>query len=209
MAKFIALGNSKGGVGKTTVSLVITDYLANIGKKVLVIDADNNQHSIEEFKDAGLINFDFEIVDSVKKYQSLADIYDIESYDYVLIDTAPHSHTETLFEAIIEDADIVLTVIKPSAKDYFAYNKIMFPVLTHAKKNNAEQEQFLLINLVKHLMNKSQQEAIEAIRSDESVKTLDAMLYDRVFYETLGLEHREDLKAQAEIKALMNELLGE
>lgn len=38
--KVISIINMKGGVGKTTLSLGISDYLAEIGKKILLIDAD-------------------------------------------------------------------------------------------------------------------------------------------------------------------------
>lgn len=40
MAEIISIINMKGGVGKTTLSIGIVDYLADIGKKVLIIDAD-------------------------------------------------------------------------------------------------------------------------------------------------------------------------
>lgn len=40
MGKVISVINMKGGVGKTTLSVGIADYLAEIGKKILLIDAD-------------------------------------------------------------------------------------------------------------------------------------------------------------------------
>ena len=38
--KVVSIINMKGGVGKTTLSIGISDYLAEIGNSVLIIDAD-------------------------------------------------------------------------------------------------------------------------------------------------------------------------
>lgn len=52
MAKVISFINMKGGVGKTTLSIGIADYLSEIGNKVLILDADPQFNATQALLDA-------------------------------------------------------------------------------------------------------------------------------------------------------------
>lgn len=52
MGKVISIINMKGGVGKTTLSIGIADYLSNNGKKILLIDADPQFNATQALLDA-------------------------------------------------------------------------------------------------------------------------------------------------------------
>ncbi|WP_417202678.1 ParA family protein [Acetoanaerobium sticklandii] len=51
-AKIISVINMKGGVGKTTLSIGLADYLSEIGHKVLIIDADPQFNATQALLDA-------------------------------------------------------------------------------------------------------------------------------------------------------------
>lgn len=52
MAEIISLINMKGGIGKTTLSISLADYLSKIGNKVLIIDADPQFNATQALLDA-------------------------------------------------------------------------------------------------------------------------------------------------------------
>ena len=51
MGKILVVANQKGGVGKSTVTMLYANYLSNTGKKVMVIDADIQQSIFRQRRD--------------------------------------------------------------------------------------------------------------------------------------------------------------
>lgn len=80
MSKTIAISNHKGGVGKTTSSANISAGLANLGKKVLVIDLDPQANLTQSF---GLSEENNTIYSAIKGDNTLEPINVQESLDVV------------------------------------------------------------------------------------------------------------------------------
>lgn len=117
--KIMAVGSTKGGVGKTTLASALAVQAAAEGKRVALIDADPQ----------GSLTFWHRLRDS-----SSPDVIDVDptpeaigliastGYDWLIIDTPPAilSH---IIEAI-DIADFVLVPMRPSALDIQAVSTI-------------------------------------------------------------------------------------
>jgi chromosome partitioning protein len=93
MAKFIVFGNQKGGIGKTTLTVLVANGLSQppFNKKVLLIDNDNQKSAIR-LREYDEKNYEKNqppyLIRAMSYKQIVASISDIdEMYDYVFIDT--------------------------------------------------------------------------------------------------------------------------
>jgi chromosome partitioning protein len=122
MAHIISLGNQKGGVGKTTLTINLAGHFARAGKKVLIIDADK-QGSALDWQGVRQDESVFSVVgiptDSVhKEIKNLA-----PNYDYIFIDAPPHS--ANILRSIILASDLFLIPLTPSALDVWSAEEVL------------------------------------------------------------------------------------
>src|SRR3954453_587426 len=118
--KTVALGNQKGGCGKTTVALHLAAAFWQHGQNVLVLDLDP-QASAAEWHDARAEPLPH--VESVQPAR-LAKVVDHAreiATGVLVLDTAPHSEAAALEAA--RCADLVLVPCQPSIMDLRAMRK--------------------------------------------------------------------------------------
>lgn len=115
--KVIGLIQQKGGVGKTTLSLNLAGYLAHLGERVLVVDADPQGLSLAwstEQEDGSPFMVIGKAVPNIHK--DLREVAD--GYDRVIIDGAPG--VNGLIRSCLLASDFVLIPVQPSPFDIWA-----------------------------------------------------------------------------------------
>lgn len=122
MAKIITIAQQKGGAGKTTVAACLAISLMQTGKRVVIFDIDPQGsltfwYNIREQKyGKGYTGITF-ITSTGWRLPTVISQYK-DKYDYILIDSPPHTETES--KAAIRIADIVVVPMQPSPTDLWA-----------------------------------------------------------------------------------------
>ena len=99
----VTVWNYKGGVGKSTISLILSEIGAEKGLKVLAVDLDEQRNLTETLK------LSASLFPSIEIRTELKNSYADEDYDLFLIDTHPSMNEKV--EKALKFADIVLVPV--------------------------------------------------------------------------------------------------
>ncbi len=176
--KIISLINSKGGVGKTTLSVHIAAYLKKQNKSVLLVDADP-QGSLRDWKEAAEKENDFEITIADRKQVliNLPKLIKKSGFDYVIIDTS--AKASDLLGVSMSLADVILIPVQPSPYDIWATQDVM-QLVNLRKTVNPKILCYLIFNrtMPNTLMSKC---VIEDMKTYET-PSLNSVVQQRVIY---------------------------
>lgn len=161
MAKKITIGNQKGGIGKTLVSCLVAETLAEKGFSVLMVDLEPQAHATALFKRKYDFEFEENIYSGYEKgnlksavvsiTDKLSLIPSIESETTHFSDVAkkktPKKSVTMIKENLtgLEDFDFILFDTPPTAKEVYVQNALMasdyFIALTEMTKDSFESMQ--------------------------------------------------------------------
>lgn len=117
MAKILAVGNGKGGVGKTTTSVTLAECFSTKKRRVFFVDADP-QGSSTRWLDRCDVPFDYSQETDLGLLQSLTKI---PGYDLIIADTTPYRDSEKL-QVVAHVADFFLM---PSSPDWMDIEELI------------------------------------------------------------------------------------
>ena len=147
MAKIVAVANSKGGVGKTTIARNLALICQSNGLKTLALDCDP-QKSLEAFFSARAERLDRVDLDCDVKTESTGLKRDIlhrsEKYDRVIVDVGGRDSSTMRQVLLAADTVIIPTTTGQESTDALAY---MIQAVEDVRGVNEDLKAFILINL--------------------------------------------------------------
>jgi chromosome partitioning protein len=180
-SKVIAVAQSKGGVGKSTVCANLAVTLAQ-SAKVLMIDCDPPQYSVsawfkvreQEYEETDL---DLEQAATASQLLKLVET-SLPNYDYIVIDGAPQ--TNSLVRAMLLVSNLVIVPLAPSSVEIWSF-KGFEELIEKAQTINKSLQARICWNRVRKRVKSSQQIMQEANKSSK-FSALKGVLTFRVAY---------------------------
>jgi len=146
--KIITVTNQKGGCGKSTISLTLADGLLRKGHRVLVIDTDTQNSSVDWAATATLHDCNRPDVISISRPSIDAELSQYQDYDYIVIDSISgiQGFSIQLVASIIKSADLVLIPIIPAPVDIWGTIKTIEMVKQRRAHTGGSPETYFLMN---------------------------------------------------------------
>jgi len=209
----LTVGNTKGGVGKTTVAVNLAILRAEQGNDVLLVDGDE-QGSASLFSQlraemVGDVRYTAVGLHGAAVRTQVRLL--VTKYDDIVIDVGGRD-TGSL-RAALTVADVLLVPVQPRSFDIWAIDQIA-ALVAEAREINPELRALAFLNAA-DTQGRDNAEALEALADIGGIKTLEAMVVRRKAFPNAAAQGRgvteiqpRDLKAVDEITALARAAFG-
>ena len=204
----VTIGNSKGGVGKSTISCNLAVVAAKKGKKVLVIDADVQGSTMNWRTSRQTDDIQAMSITSPTLHKDLAAM---KGFDLILIDAGGRV-TKTFLSALMACSVLVIPCL-PSQVDFWAVADVI-DLLRDARDRGLDIKASFVLNQVipNTIIGKEAVKAIKEYEKSDGIKLFNTILYARVAYKNTygvgrGVVEDTDSKAIEEMQNLYKEIL--
>lgn len=205
----IALGATKGGVGKSTITTNLAVSFQQRGKQVIVVEADPTVRTLSTWKE-DRESTGFSPVTVVRQTGNLRDdLRDLDSkYDVVLVDLPGKDSREMRTTATV--ADLLLIPCQPHQVDIDPTIE-MLPIIEEARDFNPDLIVAVVLNRVPTHAWSTRGEDARAVLEESFGTVASTAIHERTVFNTangIGISVLEatDKKAQHEITALTDNI---
>lgn len=207
----ISFLNQKGGVGKTTLSINVATCLATKKYKVLLIDADPQNSSMDWAAVRKKENL-FTVVSITKPIIHKEANKLIQNYDHIIIDGPPRIYD--VAKSAIVTSDLVVMPVQPSPYDVWAANEVVNLIreVSEPLEGIKNIKSTFLIN--RKIVNTAIGRDVEDALQQYKMPVLQTHICQRIAYaETAAIgssvieENIKDKSAFQEMTALTDEIL--
>lgn len=219
--KVIAVVNTKGGAGKSTIATNVATALAQEGKKVLLIDTDRKQESSLAFAQIRSAYPDLADISAMAlPYKTLyKDIKNYNNFDYIVIDAGAGDNKLVRAAVLCSSYGMLLIPVQPAAYDLWATEDTLRMLEGCRNMLDGFENNYLVLNRMApnkriRIMGELK-DSLGELCSQYRVNVLKTELYDRIAYKEaicVGrnvMEYAEIKKEAAKAAYEMSQLVKE
>lgn len=205
MLKVITIAGQKGGAGKTTIAAHIAVSLAQTGRRVAIVDIDpqgslTKWHALREKKfGSGYTGLHFTSSSGWRIEGVISNLQN--KMDYIIIDSPPHTETES--KSAIRASTLIIVPMQPSPTDLWATGA----TIDFAKAENIPAK--ILLNRYSP-MSKISKEVLKQLNTSVFKNTIgNRVAFSSCFLNGITVtENQPNSPAAFEIKNFVEELLS-
>lgn len=209
----LLIGNHKGGVGKSTLTVNLATTFQQQGKNVTIVEADPSIRTASRWADDRDELGHGSIMTLRKEGRLGATLSELnDSYDVVLVDTAGKDSKELRSAMVV--ADLMLIPARPAQADLDATVDLM-QMIDEAQDMNPSLIPLIVISQAStHSMSSDAHEAKGYLeQAAPSANLVDVVIHHRKAYQVAlaagkAVTEGADSKAKAEIQLLAQEILN-